>query len=163
MIPPPDGDRSRGYKVLIINALLGALAFVFVVLRLYTRAVLVKRLGLDDLFIGFGFVSTLSGCPNRHNSDVFSLHRLLRQLISCSMLFSSTTALAGTFSTFLSLQKSSRYMSFRAFCLNSKALFLFASTFGTFSADTSSITSLRALNALNEHDLCFKRCGNEEG
>lgn len=69
MIPPPDGDRNRGYKLITIGALFGGLASIFVILRLYVKVFLGKRLGLkplglDDLFVVLGLVSTFSGCQN---------------------------------------------------------------------------------------------------
>ena len=70
MIPPLDGDRNKGYQVIVIGALFGALASIFVMLRLYVRIFLAKQLklgkllGLDDLFVVLGLVSTFSGCQN---------------------------------------------------------------------------------------------------
>ena len=69
MDPPPDGDRNRGYQVIIVGALFGGLASIFVVLRLYVKVFLAKRLGLkrlslDDFFVVLGLVSTLSDRQN---------------------------------------------------------------------------------------------------
>ena len=64
MIPPPDGDRNRGNQAIIIKALFTSLAFIFVLLRLYVGIAIRKRLGLDDLFIVLGLVSTLSECQS---------------------------------------------------------------------------------------------------
>lgn len=64
MSPPPDGDRNRGYQSIIVSAISTGLAFVFVVLRLYVRAIMAKRLGLDDLFIVLGLVSTIIRCQS---------------------------------------------------------------------------------------------------
>ncbi len=45
------------------------IAFVFVVLRVYTRAVVVESLGIDDHVYNFAFVSPMlgSGCLSHHS------------------------------------------------------------------------------------------------
>ena len=59
--PPPDGDRSRGYQDTATHAVLLAVAIILLSARLFTRVFIVKELGLDDLFIVIGVVSSLLG------------------------------------------------------------------------------------------------------
>ena len=58
-LPPPKGDRNRGIQIIIVTALFDALAGITVLLRLYVKIRLVKKmkLGLDDLCIVLGYVS----------------------------------------------------------------------------------------------------------
>ena len=55
--PPPGGDEDRGNGLLIVGGIFATLSTVTVLLRIITRAVIVKSLGLDDLLIVLGAVS----------------------------------------------------------------------------------------------------------
>ena len=57
--PPPDGDRSRGSQLIALSVTLLAMSTIIVLARLFTRSVIIKRLGPDDFFIVIGFVSNL--------------------------------------------------------------------------------------------------------
>ncbi|KAH8591908.1 hypothetical protein B0O99DRAFT_744136 [Bisporella sp. PMI_857] len=74
-LPPPPGvipdfehPESRGYQVIIAIAVLFPLATLFLVLRIYTRAIIVRNVGSDDyaiilawiLLIGFVITSILT-------------------------------------------------------------------------------------------------------
>ena len=56
--PPPGGDEDRG-NGLIVGSIFATLSTVTVLLRVITRAIVVKGkgLGLDDLLIVLGAVS----------------------------------------------------------------------------------------------------------
>ena len=49
--PPPDGDRHRGFQEIAVHAILLGISTTLLLLRLYTRTVIVKKIGLDDYFI----------------------------------------------------------------------------------------------------------------
>lgn len=55
--PPPGGDEDRGHGLLIVGSIFATVSTVAVLLRVITRAVVVKNLGLDDLLIILGAVS----------------------------------------------------------------------------------------------------------
>ena len=55
--PPPDGDRDRGYHIIITQCIFLSVCTGLVVARLATRRLIVKTLGLDDLFIVLALVS----------------------------------------------------------------------------------------------------------
>lgn len=55
--PPPDGDRSRGFQDIAVHAILLGVSTTLLLLRLYTRLVIVKNIGLDDYLIVIGVVS----------------------------------------------------------------------------------------------------------
>ena len=55
--PPPGGDEDRGTRLLIVGSIFATISTVTVLLRLITRAVVVRSLGLDDLLIVLGAVS----------------------------------------------------------------------------------------------------------
>ena len=57
--PPPDGDQTRGLQIIAGPATLLAISTILLSLRLFTRFVIVKRLGLDDFFVFIGVVSNL--------------------------------------------------------------------------------------------------------
>ncbi|KAL2040131.1 hypothetical protein N7G274_007034 [Stereocaulon virgatum] len=53
---PPDGDRNKGAAVIVMGICGGGLGFALVSMRLWARARIVKRLGLDDFFILLGLI-----------------------------------------------------------------------------------------------------------
>ena len=55
--PPPGGDQNRGNSVLLTNSVFIAIATALVIARLFARIVIVKSVGLDDVFIVLGEVS----------------------------------------------------------------------------------------------------------
>ena len=55
--PPPGGDEDRGNRLLIVGSIFATISTVTVLLRLITRAVIVRSLGLDELLIVLGAVS----------------------------------------------------------------------------------------------------------
>lgn len=55
--PPPGGDRSRGFQDIAVHAILLGISTTLLSLRLYTRSVIVKNIGLDDYLIAIGVVS----------------------------------------------------------------------------------------------------------
>ena len=55
--PPPGGDEDRGYRLLIVGSIFITVATVMILSRLLVRSMVVKNLGLDDLFITWGGVS----------------------------------------------------------------------------------------------------------
>ena len=55
--PPLGGDEDRGNGLLIVGSIFATLSTVTVLLRVITRAMIVKSLGLDDLLIVLGAVS----------------------------------------------------------------------------------------------------------
>lgn len=54
---PTDGDHNRGAAVIVVGTVFGSLGLVLVSTRLWVRHYIVKKLGLDDLFIVLGLVS----------------------------------------------------------------------------------------------------------
>ena len=56
MSPPPDGDIDRGHGLRIVGSIFATISTVTVLSRLFARALVVKSLGLDDLFIVLGAV-----------------------------------------------------------------------------------------------------------
>lgn len=54
ILPPPgvipdfEHPESRGYQIILANAILFPLVTLFVVLRIYTRAIIVRNVGSDD-------------------------------------------------------------------------------------------------------------------
>lgn len=55
---PIDGDHNRGAAVIVVGTVFGSLGLVLVSTRLWVRQHIVKNLGLDDLFIVLGLVSS---------------------------------------------------------------------------------------------------------
>ena len=55
--PPPGGDEDRGHTLLVVGSIFATVATVTILSRLLARAIVVKNLGLDDLFITLGAVS----------------------------------------------------------------------------------------------------------
>ena len=54
--PPPDGDRNRGAAIIATQAVFVAIGTVLVLARLYIRSHVIRKFGLDDLFILLGLV-----------------------------------------------------------------------------------------------------------
>ena len=57
---PLGGDRDRGSAIIIPQTVLLAIATCLVIARLITRGLITRSLGLDDLFIVLGNVSTIN-------------------------------------------------------------------------------------------------------
>ena len=55
--PPPGGDEDRGHRLLVIGTIFATISTVTILSRLFARVVVIKTLGLDDLFIILGGVS----------------------------------------------------------------------------------------------------------
>ena len=55
--PPPGGDEGRGHRLLVVGSIFATISTVTILSRLFTRTMVVKALGLDDLFINLGAVS----------------------------------------------------------------------------------------------------------
>ena len=55
--PPPGGDEDRGHRLLVVGSIFATISTVMILSRLFARTVVVKALGLDDLFIILGAVS----------------------------------------------------------------------------------------------------------
>lgn len=53
--------ESRSDLILVIGIIMTALATVFVALRLYVRAFMVRERGADDTLLAFAFVSEIVG------------------------------------------------------------------------------------------------------
>lgn len=53
---PPGGDKSTGPELEAVIGLFTSIAFIFVNLRLYVRARIVKKLWWDDFFLVLGLV-----------------------------------------------------------------------------------------------------------
>ena len=60
MIPPEpvDADRNGNNLIIVLQSVLVTIATTLVVLRLYVRSMILKSVGLDDLFIVIALVST---------------------------------------------------------------------------------------------------------
>ena len=58
--PPLGGDEDRGHSLLVVGSIFATIATVTILSRLLARAIVVKDLGLDDLFISLGAVSVCS-------------------------------------------------------------------------------------------------------
>ncbi len=56
MSPPPDGDKDRGHGLLIVGSIFATISTVTVLSRVFARALVVKNIGLDDLFMILGAV-----------------------------------------------------------------------------------------------------------
>ncbi|CAD6567800.1 MAG: hypothetical protein ASARMPRED_001148 [Alectoria sarmentosa] len=54
--PPADGDRNRGSSILVTETIFVAIGTILVLARLYVRSHIIRRLGLDDLFIVLGLI-----------------------------------------------------------------------------------------------------------
>ena len=57
---PLGGDRNRGAAIIIPQMIFLAIGTILVIVRLFTRAMITRSLGLDDLFIVLGTVSTIN-------------------------------------------------------------------------------------------------------
>lgn len=57
-VPNYTNPETRGQSLIIVNAVFLGLATVVVVLRLFTRLVVRRWFGWDDIWIVFAFVST---------------------------------------------------------------------------------------------------------
>jgi hypothetical protein len=55
-------DSDRGPQIFVVNAFFSAAAVVIVLLRVYTRAMIVKAFGLDDWLI---ILATVRACRSR--------------------------------------------------------------------------------------------------
>ena len=55
--PPTDDDRNRGPTIVAVNTVLLSIATAIVLMRLYTRTMIVNLIGLDDFLITLGNVS----------------------------------------------------------------------------------------------------------
>lgn len=60
MIPPEpvDADRNGNNLIIVLQSVLVIIATTLVVLRLYVRSMILKSVGLDDLFMVIALVST---------------------------------------------------------------------------------------------------------
>lgn len=60
MIPPEpvDADRKGNTAIIVLQSVLVIIATVLVVARLYVRSVILKSVGLDELFIVIALVSS---------------------------------------------------------------------------------------------------------
>ena len=56
---PAGGDRNRAPGIITLTWIEFSISFILVALRLFTRAVIVRHVGLDDLAIVVTLVSTL--------------------------------------------------------------------------------------------------------
>ena len=56
---PAGGDRNRAPGILTLTWIEFSVSFILVALRLFTRAVIVRHVGLDDVAIVITLVSTL--------------------------------------------------------------------------------------------------------
>ena len=54
--PPPGGDQNRGSQIIIVHSILSGIGAILVLLRLYVRMFIVKKLGMDDYFIVLALV-----------------------------------------------------------------------------------------------------------
>jgi len=57
--PPADGDRNRGASLIWMQTILTAVATALVLARLYVRSLIVRKVGLDDLFIVLGLILSI--------------------------------------------------------------------------------------------------------
>jgi len=57
--PPSDGDRNRSVGLIWMQTVLTAVATALVLARLYVRSTIVRKLGLDDLFIILGLILSI--------------------------------------------------------------------------------------------------------
>jgi hypothetical protein len=71
--PTPNYDNpvTRGNALLVVNSVFAALATITVGLRLYTRLVIKRWFGIDDVFILFALVSGMLNCGERSNQEQF--------------------------------------------------------------------------------------------
>lgn len=60
--PPADYDSDRGTAFLAVDGIFTVLPFIFLVLRLYSRAFLTRSFGSDDVTITIAFVSEIKDC-----------------------------------------------------------------------------------------------------
>ena len=58
-LPPSGGDQNKAPAKIVIQSVFGAIVLVFVCVRIYVRANIVRKLWWDDLFISLGTVQ----CP----------------------------------------------------------------------------------------------------
>ena len=60
MIPPEpvDADRKGNTAIIVLQSVLVVVATILVVARLYVRSVILKSVGLDELFIIIALVSS---------------------------------------------------------------------------------------------------------
>ena len=56
---PTGGDRNRASGILALTWIEFFISFILVALRMFTRAVIVRHVGLDDVAIVVTLVSTL--------------------------------------------------------------------------------------------------------
>lgn len=57
--PPPGGDQNRAAGLIWMQTIFTAIATALVLARLYVRSTIVRKLGLDDLFIVFGLILSI--------------------------------------------------------------------------------------------------------
>ena len=58
LLPPSAGDQSKGWQVLLVHAILLGIGIILLFARLYVRAVIVRKVGIDDYFMILGVVSS---------------------------------------------------------------------------------------------------------
>ena len=63
MLPPEpvDADRKGNTVIIVLQSVFVAIATVLVVARLYVRSMILKSVGLDELFIIIALVSSANG------------------------------------------------------------------------------------------------------
>jgi hypothetical protein len=84
--PTPNYENpvTRGSALIIINAIFVSIAVITVVLRLYTRTVIKRWFGVDDVFIIVALVGTNPGFLHYRSSYVTDIHsRIGRSGSSC--------------------------------------------------------------------------------
>ena len=72
--PTPNYDHptTRGNALLVVNAIFIGLVIVIVSLRLYTRLVIKRWFGLDDIFILLALVRMPQAARTEHQSNEYS-------------------------------------------------------------------------------------------
>ena len=73
---PVDADRDGNLAIIVLQSVLLAIATALVVARLYVRSMILKSIGLDEVFIVIALVSSVSAGEEY----------LTYQLTSCSPL-----------------------------------------------------------------------------
>ena len=73
--PPSDGDRNRGWVMMVIVIIFNTIGTILVLARLYLRSHIKKNLGLDDLFIVLGLVKAANSFSDiymakQHRTDL---------------------------------------------------------------------------------------------
>lgn len=73
---PSDGDHDRGAAVIAVGAVFGSLGLILVSTRLWVRWHIIKKLGLDDLFIFLGLVSINYSTRTRNLSRPYLMYQV---------------------------------------------------------------------------------------